>query len=434
MTSEREHANETSAAADAPDRRRKPVMVAMASVVAIAAIAYGSWWGLIGRYSEVTDDAYVAGNVVQITPRAAGTVLTIAADDTDFVRAGDTLVQLDRADAELALQQAEAQLAQTVRQVRTLYATDKALAATIDVRRADVAKAREDLLRRQALTGTGAVSAEEVEHARAGLSAAEAALATARQQYASNHALIDNTGVSDHPDVARAASRLREAWLALERTSIPAPVSGYVAKRAVQVGQRVAPGAPLMAVVPLDQVWVDANFKEGQLHRMRIGQPVTLTSDIYGSEVEYHGQVAGLAAGTGSAFALLPAQNATGNWIKVVQRLPVRIALDAAELAAHPLRIGLSMQAAVDVHEQSGAQLGDARRRAGPVAVTTVFDRQSQGAEQLVGRIIAVNLAATGAGAEARLARGAQADTTSGRDAPGGAPLSLVAAHLQFAR
>jgi membrane fusion protein, multidrug efflux system len=378
--------------ANAPDRRRKPMMMLLASVFAAAGIAYGSWWGLVGRYLEETDDAYVAGNVVQITPQTGGTVLAIHADNTDFVRAGETLVELDKADAQLALDQAKSQLAQTVREVRTLFATSSSLAASVDLRRADAKKARDDLARRKALTGSGALSSEEIEHSRTALAAAEAALTAAREQYASNHALIDHTTVAEHPNVLRAAALVREAWLALDRTKIPAPVSGYVAKRAVQLGQRVAPGAALMAVIPLDQVWVDANFKEGQLRQMRIGQPVTLNSDLYGNSVEYHGKVAGLSAGTGAAFALLPAQNASGNWIKVVQRVPVRIALEAKELAAHPLRVGLSMRVKVDVQDQSGSQLAAESRRDQSIDRTAVFAHQSSGANALVQKIIANNL------------------------------------------
>ncbi|BAL23842.1 efflux RND transporter periplasmic adaptor subunit [Azoarcus sp. KH32C] len=380
------------APADAANPRRKRLLLALSGLFAATGIAYGTYWALFARHVEKTDDAYVAGNVVQITPRTAGTVLAIHADDTDFVRSGESLVELDQADAKLALDHAQAQLAQTVREVRTLFATSNALSATTRLREADVAKARDDLARRQALAGSGAVSGEEIEHARTALAAATAALAASQEQYASNHALIDNATVEQHPRVLAAAAQVREAWLAYERTEIPAPVSGYVAKRAVQVGQRIAPGAPLMAVIPLDQVWVDANFKEGQLQRMRIGQPVTLTSDVYGSHIEYHGKVAGLAAGTGSAFALLPAQNATGNWIKVVQRVPVRIALDPAELGEHPLRVGLSMQVDVDVHDQSGKQLAEGGARQEPIARTEVFSGESEGADALVKQIIATNL------------------------------------------
>jgi membrane fusion protein, multidrug efflux system len=377
---------------DTPNRRRKPMMLLLASVFTATGIIYGSWWGLVGRYVEETDDAYVAGNVVQITPQTGGTVLAIHADDTDFVHAGETLVELDKADAQLALDEAKAQLAQTVRQVRTLFATSSSLAASVDLRKADAKKARDDLARRQVLAGSGAISSEEIGHSRTTLAAAEAALTAAREEYASNHALIDNTTVAEHPNVLKDAARVRQAWLALERTGIPAPVSGYVAKRAVQLGQRVAPGAPLMAVIPLDQVWVDANFKEGQLQQMKIGQPVTLSSDLYGNSIEYHGKVVGLSAGTGSAFALLPAQNASGNWIKVVQRVPVRIALDAKELATHPLRIGLSMRVKVDVHDQRGGQLAEGGRRNQSIDRTAVFAHQDNGADGLVRHIIETNL------------------------------------------
>lgn len=378
-------------ASAAPKSKRKPLLIAATSVFVLAGAAYGAYWALVSRYQVGTDDAYVAGDVVQITPQTAGTVLAINADDTDFVHAGDALVKLNEADARVALDQAEAQLAQTVRQVRTLFATSDALAATVAQRQSDVTKAREDLKRRQALAGTGAIAGEELEHARRAVAAAEAALNAAREQLASNSALIDNTTVAAHPNVKRAAAQVRAAYLDLERTTIPAPVDGVVAKRSVQLGQRVSPGAPLMAVVPLTQVWVDANFKEGQLEHMRIGQPVTLIADLYGSGVEYHGTVDGLAAGTGAAFALIPAQNASGNWIKVVQRVPVRVRLDPEELKAHPLRIGLSMQVEVNVRDQSGHQLtSDTGHR--DVSSTAVFARESHGADALVDGIVTANL------------------------------------------
>jgi membrane fusion protein (multidrug efflux system) len=385
--------NDTTAPADTPpEGKRKPMMFLLTAIFTAGGITYGSWWSLVGRYVEETDDAYVAGNVVQITPQTDGTVLAIHADDTDFVRAGETLVELDKADAQLALDQTKAQLAQTVREVRTLFATSGSLAASVELRKADVTKARDDLARRRTLNGSGAVSSEELEHARTALAAAEAALSAAREEYASNHALIDNTTVAEHPKVLRDAARVRAVWLALERTGIPAPVSGYVAKRGVQLGQRVAPGAPLMAVIPLDQLWVEANFKESQLRQMRIGQPVALTSDVYGSSAEYHGKVVGLSAGTGSAFALLPAQNASGNWIKVVQRVPVRIALEAEELIAHPLRVGLSMRVVVDVHDQSGSQLAEGGKSEQSIDRTAVYTRQDNGADALVRSIIENNL------------------------------------------
>jgi membrane fusion protein (multidrug efflux system) len=377
--------------AAAPPSRRKRALIVLAAVVVVAAAASALWWLFEGRYHESTDDAYVAGNVVQITPQVAGTVVAIHADDTDVVKAGAPLVDLDPADARVALDQAEASLAQAVREVRTLYTTNSSLDSVIAQREADLAKARDDLQRRQSLAGTGAVSSEEIEHARTAVQAAEAALTTAREQLLTNRALTDRTTIASHPNVARAAARVEEVYLTLKRDSILAPLAGQVAKRSVQLGTRVAPGQPLMAIVPLDNLWVEANFKEVQLREMRIGQPVRLVADIYGSRVRYTGRVVGLGAGTGAAFALLPAQNATGNWIKIVQRVPVRIALDPGQLAAHPLRIGLSIEADVDIHDQSGPQLAGTDRSA-PVARSASED--SDAAHQLVQRIIAANIGA----------------------------------------
>ena len=384
------------------NRKRKTALLGITAVAATVAIGWGLYWGLHGRYFVSTDNAYVAGNLVQITPQVPGTVVAIQVEDTDFVKAGQPLVSLDPADARVALEQAQAQLAQTVREVRTLFVNDATYAANVRLREADVRRAatevarwQDDLSRRQGLTAKGAVSKEELEHVQAALAnaqaaqaSAEAALAAAREQLASNRALIDRTTVETHPNVLRAAARLREAHLAYTRASMPAPVSGYIAKRAVQVGQRVAPGTPLMSIVPLDQVWIDANFKEVQLADMRIGQPVKVQADMYGGKVEYDGRVVGVGAGTGSAFALLPAQNATGNWIKVVQRVPVRIALDAKQLAEHPLRVGMSAEVTVNVHDQSGKVLADAPRTA-PVARTEVFNATDAEADRMVREIIA---------------------------------------------
>jgi len=370
--------------------KRKRMLLSLTAAVVVAGIGYGAYWGLYARHFESTDDAYVAGNVVQVTPLVAGTVVSITADDTQLVTAGQPLIQLDRADSQVALEQAEAQLAQAVREVRTLYVNNGSLAANVALREADVAKAREDLRRRQAIAGSGAVSNEEISHAQSALKGAESALLASREQLASNKVLTDQTTVEKHPNVQRAAANLRSAYLSFARSTMPAPVTGYVAKRSVQVGQRVAPGAPLMAVVPLDQVWVDANFKEVQITHMRIGQPVTLEADVYGSKVKYEGKVAGFSAGTGSAFSLLPAQNATGNWIKVVQRLPVRIALDPQQLKDHPLRVGLSMNVTVDVRKEEGAAMVSATTAAKPMQ-TDVYEKVAQDADTLISRIIALN-------------------------------------------
>ncbi|MGO4332987.1 HlyD family efflux transporter periplasmic adaptor subunit [Cupriavidus sp. 2TAF22] len=369
--------------------KRKRLLLSLTAAVVVAGVAYGIYWGLYARHFESTDDAYVAGNVVQVTPLVGGTVISIAADDTQLVTAGQPLIQLDRADSQVNLEQAEAQLAQAVREVRTLYVNNGSLAANVAMREADVAKAREDLKRREAIAGSGAVSGEEISHAQTALQAALSALSSTREQLASNKVLTDQTTVEKHPNVQRAAANLRSAYLAFARSTLPAPVTGYVAKRSVQVGQRVAPGAPLMAVVPLEQVWVDANFKEVQITHMRVGQPVKLEADLYGSKVEYEGKVEGFSAGTGSAFSLLPAQNATGNWIKVVQRLPVRIALDAKQLKDHPLRVGLSMNVTVDVRKEEGATMAQATV-ARPMQ-TDVYEKVGQDADALIARIISLN-------------------------------------------
>jgi membrane fusion protein (multidrug efflux system) len=328
------------------------------------AFLYGIYWFSVLRWRESTDDAYVAGHVVQITPQIGGTVKAVFVDDTDAVAAGDTLVELDAADSRVALDQAEAALAQAVREVRVLKVKNDALRAEVAVRQSEVDRLTQDLARRAEIVRRGFVSREDFEHTREALRMAQSALIAAREQLEANRVLTAGTELGNHPGVLQAASKVEEAWLAWSRSRIAAPLAGQVAKRTVQVGQRVAAGTPLMAVVPLRQLWVEANFKEVQLARMRVGQPVTLTADFHGSSVEYRGRVAGLAAGTGSAFALLPAQNATGNWIKVVQRVPVRVELDAAQVAKYPLRIGLSMQATVDIHDNSGEAVGAGTARA----------------------------------------------------------------------
>ncbi|AIO33280.1 EmrA/EmrK family multidrug efflux transporter periplasmic adaptor subunit [Burkholderia pseudomultivorans] len=368
--------------------KRKRMMTLLVVVILIAAIAYGLYYFLVARFHEETDDAYVNGNVVQITPQVTGTVIAVKADDTQTVKAGDPLVVLDPADSQVALQQAEANLAQTVRQVRGLFVNDDQYRAQVALRQSDLSKAEDDLRRRMAVAQTGAVSQEEISHARDAVRAAQASVDAAQQQLASNRALTANTTIASHPNVLAAAAKVRDAYLANARNTLPAPVTGYVAKRSVQVGQRVSPGTPLMSVVPLNAVWVDANFKEVQLKHMRIGQPVELTADIYGSSVVYHGKVVGFSAGTGSAFSLLPAQNATGNWIKVVQRLPVRIELDPKDLDKHPLRIGLSMQVDVNIKDERGDQLVNAPNT---VYETNVFAKYGDEADAEIARIIAEN-------------------------------------------
>jgi len=387
------------------NNNRRKGLTTVAVLVLLAGAAWGVYEYVVSSHFETTDNAYVQGNLIQITPQISGTVKEIYADDTDRVQAGQPLIKLDGTDAQLALQQASANLGAVVRQVRTVFANNDTLSAQISLREADVARvqvdlerATDDLARRQKLTGSGAVSKEELQHAqsqlaaaKSQLNAAQAAVVAAREQLASNQAQTQGVNVQSHPSVLAAADKVREAYVAAHRLVLPAPVDGYVAKRVVQLGQRVAPGANLMNIVPLQQVWVDANFKEVQLRNLRLGQPVKLTADYYGSKVEFDGKVAGLGMGTGAAFALLPAQNATGNWIKVVQRVPVRIALNAEQIAKHPLRVGLSMEVSVDITNQEGGSLAEATRTQ-PYGMTDVLEISQQGADELVNQVVSANL------------------------------------------
>ncbi|MCS4293379.1 membrane fusion protein (multidrug efflux system) [Comamonas sp. BIGb0152] len=397
-----------STAATAPEapaaQPRKKWLLRLTGIVIVLGAAYGIYDWMVNSHFEETDNAYVQGNLVQIAPQTAGTVQSILADDTDYVKEGQPLVRLDPADAKVAFEQAKANLAQAVRQVRTLYVNNGSYTAQIAQRQAEVSKAKNDLLRaqsdlkrRQALTGNGAVSKEELSHAQSQVDAAQAAVNaslaavnTAREQLASNQSLTEGISVADHPNVLTAAAKLREAYLAMQRNELVSPVSGVVGKRSVQVGQRVAPGTPLMTVVPMNQLWVEANFKENQLRNLRLGQPVKMTADLYGKKVAYSGTVEGLGVGTGSAFSLLPAQNATGNWIKVVQRVPVRIALDAKQVQEHPLRVGLSMLVDVDIQQQDGKLLADVPRKE-PLVQTNVYEVQDEGADAVIAQVIANN-------------------------------------------
>ncbi|XHS77250.1 HlyD family efflux transporter periplasmic adaptor subunit [Burkholderiaceae bacterium UC74_6] len=385
-------------------KRKRALTVLTVAVLALG-VVYGGYEFVLGKRYETTDNAYVNANVVQITPLVGGTVTAIHADDTDFVKAGQKLVSLDPADAKVALDQAESALAQTVREVRTLYANNSTYESQVKLReadlarmQADLARAKQDEARRAPLVASGAVGKEELDHAKtavtgatSAVAGAQSALQAARDQLVSNRSLTDGTSAAEHPNVQRAAARVREAYLAFQRSELVAPVDGWVARRSVQLGQRVGAGSPLMAVVGLQQPWVDANFKESQIARLRIGQKVKLDADVYGSKIEFDGTVVGLSAGTGAAFALLPAQNATGNWIKVVQRVPVRIALDAKQVAEHPLRVGLSMDVTVDVRDQGGAMLTTTERQKSTIE-TGVFGKQDKDADAIVQRIVKANL------------------------------------------
>jgi membrane fusion protein (multidrug efflux system) len=364
-------------------------LFALAALVLIAAILYGLYWLVYARYFVSTNDAYVGGNVVTITSREPATVMTLRADNTQTVRRGQLLIEMDPAVPQVNVEAAAANLARTVRMVRGEFSKAASFEAQLNQTEVGLAQARADYQRRVDAAPSGAVSREELAHARDAVRAGQASLSAARGGLNQTLSDIQGTDVAHNPDVLAAEAQLRSALLVLGHMRIVAPVDGVIAQRTVQVGQQVAPGTPLMAVVPLDTVWVDANFKEVQLARMRVGQPVEVTTDIYGGAVTYHGRIEGLGAGSGSAFALLPPQNASGNWIKIVQRVPVRVALDAKELADHPLRVGLSVDVRTDVRDDSGPLI---TRKVGPGAVTALTGEDTSAlGDSMIARILKEN-------------------------------------------
>ncbi|MHB1590636.1 MAG: HlyD family efflux transporter periplasmic adaptor subunit [Sulfuricella sp.] len=422
-----EHASATAAVVDtpppasplAPSRHatRKRALLGLVVLVALAALGAGAYWWWVGRWQVSTSDAYVGGNLVQVTALTSGTVKAVLATETQIVSLGQPLVELDGADAQAALAASEAALAKAVRAVRGQFAASAQASAGMRQRNADLSgaqasaeaahalllRAQSDLARQIPLAQRGFVSDQALVAARdavavaqanyqaalAAANAARAGIGGAREQMVAAQAQVERTTVANHPDVLAAAAAVRQAFLNAARSRIVAPVAGTLGKRTVQLGQHVSAGSPLMTVVPLTEVWVDANFKETELAQLRIGQPVSLTADFYGDSVKYAGTVAGLSPVTGSAQSLLPAQNASGNWIKIVQRLPVRIALDRSELAAHPLRVGLSMNLVVDLHAANGAALSPLA----PAAETTpIFDGQVAQAQARIDQIIADNI------------------------------------------
>jgi membrane fusion protein, multidrug efflux system len=338
--------------------KRRVWMIAVTAIFLIAGLAYGAYYMLVLSKRVQTDNAYVGGNLVNVSSQVAGSVVEINADETQLVQAGAEIIKLDPSDAAVALAQAEARLGTAVRQERERYSTVQQLDAVIAQRQVALKTAQEDLARRLPLAASQIVSGEDVAHARRSVDEARAALEVATKQAAAARVTVAGVQPQQHPNVLAAKADYLSAWLAARRNAIVAPVTGYVAKRSVQIGSRIAPGTPLLTIVPLNQLWVDANFKESELRDIRVGQPATIEADMYGSDVKFHGKVMGLSAGTGSAFSLLPAQNATGNWIKVVQRVPVRISLDPKELQTHPLRVGLSATVDIDITDKQGGALG----------------------------------------------------------------------------
>jgi len=344
-------------------KTRKKLLILLALLFVLAGIVWGVYWFLVLRHFQETDDAYVAGNQVQVMAQVSGSVNKVWFDDTDFVKKGDVLVSLDKTDAEQAFEKAQTALATSVRQTHQLMINAKQYQASIALQQTALAQAEADLKRREPLGASNLIGREELQHSRDAVATAKAQLDVAVQQYNANQAMILNTSLENQPAVKQAAAELRDAWLALQRTDIRSPMDGYVSRRSVQVGAQISTSTPLMAVVPATNLWIDANFKETQLAGVRIGQDATVVADIYGDDVVYHGKVVGLDMGTGSAFSLLPAQNATGNWIKVVQRLPVRIELNPDEIAKHPLRIGLSTLVKVDTTNKDGSALATSVRQ-----------------------------------------------------------------------
>jgi membrane fusion protein (multidrug efflux system) len=368
--------------------RRRGFLI-LGAVIVIAGLAYGAYWFLDARFYETTDDAYVSGNIVAVTSRENGTVQALHVDNTQTVKRGQLLMELDPSVVNVNVASAEANLARTIRSVKGEFSHAASSGAQVTQAQVALSLAKADYQRRQQASADGAVSQEELNHARDNVRAAEAAVAAAAGGHEQTLSQIQGTDVANNPDVLASEATLRNVLIAQGHYRIVAPVDGVVAQRSVQVGQQVAAGTPLLAVVPLSDVWIDANFKEVQLQDMRVGQPVTVTADIYGGKVTYHGKVEGLGAGSGSAFALLPPQNASGNWIKIVQRVPVRIALDPQELADHPLRVGLSVNASVSIKDTSGPQV-TSRVGAGTTRADLGDDTNAR-ADAIIARILAEN-------------------------------------------
>lgn len=349
------------------------------------------FWFFFGRWIAYTDDAYVEGNQVCITPLHPGFVTAIHTDDTFLVKKGQLLVELDTTDAKIALEHAQETLAQTVRDVCGLFHNVFVYQAEIELKKAQLIRNAQDYLHRQGVFQQGGVSLEDYEHAIAALRTEFSSLEMSAAQYHKALAAVQATSLRNHPLVVAASDRLRDAWVRLYRCKIYAPVDGLIAQRTIQVGMWVPAGQPLMNVIPLDQIWVNANYKETQLKKMRLGQKVDITADLWGKEQIFHGHIVGLPGGAGNAFSLLPPQNLSGNWIKIVQRLPVRVALDPKEIQKHPLRLGLSCEAYVDLKDQSGLVV-PLNSDGSPLYITSIFEQEEVGDEQAIEQIFLANL------------------------------------------
>lgn len=373
--------------------KRRLILGIIACVFVLAGLAWLLLYLFVFSQRVKTEDAYVQGNQVIIGSQIPGTVTEVLADNTDRVEAGQTVVRLDQSDADVGLARARSALAGAVRQVRSMRARAEQADAAVEARKVALSMARDNLKRRQPLLAEQAVARETLDNLGDKVRSARAELKLAERQASAAHAAVDGISIADNPQVLEARAQFRQAWLTVHRTGIVAPISGYVANRSVQVGQQIKPGVPLMQLISLDHLWIDANFKESELQHVRIGQPVTITTDLYGKDVTYHGRVMGLGAGTGAAFALLPPQNASGNWIKVVQRVPVRITLQPDELRKHPLRVGLSTEVTIDTSDRSGHVLAQ-QPTTRPSALTTAYNTNPADADRAADAIIRANLAA----------------------------------------
>ena len=385
------NANLDSSATNPSNGKRRRILLLIALIFIVIGASWAAYWVLVLAKREKTDDAYVNGNRVVISAQVSGTVIAVLADDTQLVNAGQVLVKLDPIDAQTALSRSASALAQTVRQVRQQKATATQYDSEIETRRLELARAQIDLAKREPLVADHAIAGEEVRHAQESVQLARAALTQAERQSLSAHALVDGTPVESNPAVLQAKDVYRDAWIAAQRNAVVAPVTGYVAERSVQLGQHIQAGEALMTVIPLHALWVDANFKEVQLRNLRIGQKTEVRSDLYGGSFIFHGHVEGMSAGTGAAFSLLPPQNASGNWIKVVQRVPVRILIDDNDLIKSPLRVGLSATVTVDTTSREGPVLAtQASDR--PVGDTQVYTQDLEKANAEADAVVRRNL------------------------------------------
>lgn len=380
---------ETELAAEQKTKRKKAFGIFFFILIITTALTALYWFFFLKDYQS-TEDAYVNGNQVMISSQVAGNVRQINVENMDFVHAGDVLLELDDTDYQLSFSQAQNTLAGAVRQISQLGYTVKQLEATVQANQTALTKAQGDLARREQLGKSGAIDKESLQHAREAVMTAEANLKAVKNQLAANKSLLMNVPLKEQPEIQKAISSVKQAWLNLQRTKITSPIDGYVARRSTQVGQKVAVGSALMAVIANDQMWVDANFKETQLKDMRIGQPVKLSFDLYGHDVKFDGKIEGIEMGTGSAFSVLPAQNATGNWIKVVQRVPVRISLDPQQITRYPLRIGLSTLVEVNITDTKGEMLSQQKRTA-PLYATNTLSYDESAVENLIEKIIRDN-------------------------------------------